>query len=100
MSYLSGTKNSINYSNFVLTYFNKLICRRKFKQILQCHYDVVDDEVITDEKALCIFDFNPEINSVKLIQNHKHLKIQNIYKKRNNEIIIFNENKIQIFYID
>ena len=60
MSYLSGIENYIDYSNFVLTYFNKLICRRKNKQIFKCHYEDVDDKVITDEKALCIFNFNPE----------------------------------------
>ena len=100
MSYLSGTANFIDYSNFILTYFNKLICRRKFKQILKCHYDDVDDEVITDEKSLCIFDFNPEMNSINLIQNHKNIKIKDIYINNNNEIIISSENKIKIYYIE
>ena len=62
-AYLTGTVNEINYSNFVLTYFNKLICRKVHVKIIKCHYDDVDDE-INIKKSICIFDFNPEKNSI------------------------------------
>ena len=64
-SYLTGTFNKLDYSYFVLTYSNKLVCRRKFINILQNHYEDIDDEVLNDERALCIFDFNPKKNFKK-----------------------------------
>ena len=96
VSYLTGTDNTLEYSYFVLTYFNKLICRRKFISIFKCHYEDVDDEILSDDKALCIFDFNPEKNSLSNISIDRTFKIKNIDINSYGEIIISNENNIII----
>ena len=96
MSYLAGTFNTLEYSYFVLTYFNKLICRRKFINILKCHYEDVDDEVLNDERALCVFDFNPEKNTLNRVLIDRSFRIKNIGFNSKDEIIITNENNILI----
>ena len=97
-SYLTGTFNKLEYSYFVLTYSNKLICRRKFINILQCHYEDVDDEVLNDERALCIFDFNPEKNTLNRLLIDTNFRIKNIGFNSKDEIIISNESKILTYY--
>ena len=65
-------------------------------KIIQCHYDDVNDKKII-KKSICIFDFNPEKNSIHLIQENQNFNGLNIYMNSNNEIIIANKNDIQIF---
>ena len=100
VSYLTGTEKNLNYSNFILTYFNKLICKRKYVEILKCHYDDVDDEILKNEKALCIFNFNYDSNIIEIIKIDRSNRISNLYMNNNDEIIITNENEIQVCYSD
>jgi len=97
MSYLSGVETYIEYSHFNITYFNRLICKQKFKQILKCHYDNVDDEVIANENNVCIFDFNPEND--KMTKNHvnKNLKPEKIYINEDDELISVKDSCINVY---
>ena len=96
-SYLARTWDYVNYSNFALT-FNKLICKRQLKTIVSTAFEDDEDE-ITFKEALYIFDYNPERNTVKLSQEFKDLKLVNIYKNYNDEIIVVQEKRVSIFYI-
>ena len=96
-SYLARTWDYVNYSNFALT-FNKLICKRQLKTIVSTAFEDDEDE-ITFKEALYIFDYNPERNTVKLSQEFKDLKVVNIYKNYNDEIIVVQEKRVSIFYI-
>lgn len=95
--YLSGSFNSLDYSEFVLTYFNKLICRRLFYKVLGSHFGE-ESEVSKDEKALCIFDFNPEKNTLNKIYFDKSVRIEKIFINSNDEIIIVKNNHLFICY--
>ena len=96
-SYLARTWDYVNYSNFALT-FNKLICKRQLKTIVSTAFEDDEDE-ITVKEALYIFNYNPERNTVKLSQEFKDLKVVNIYKNYNDEIIVVQEKRVSIFYI-
>ena len=101
IGYLTGTDTDINYSNFVLTYFNKLICRRKFLEISRVSYEGIDDSVSANERSFCIFDYNPKNNTIQLNKNYKKLYIGTIYKNNDEEIIVsIGGDKIRIYYID
>ena len=72
-SYLTRIFYHLNYSNFVLT-FNKLICKRQLKRIESTSFEDDEDGVFV-EKTINIFDFNPKINTVKLSEKIKNLKV-------------------------
>ena len=95
-SYLASISKDVNYSNFVLT-FNKLICKRQLRIVESTSFED-DEDHITIKQALYIFDYNPN-NTVKLSKKIENLKIVNIYKNYNNEIIIVQEKKVGILYI-
>ena len=97
-SYLAEQFTYIQYSDFNLTSFNKLICKQKFRQIVNSHYDDQGDGVVADEKNVCIFEFNLE----KMIKTLtvKNLKPENIYVNENDEIIIENENCINVYDLE
>jgi len=97
--YYSGTENTLIYSDFVLTYFNKLICRRFFHEVYMTHFG--EDGGSSDyERSLCIFDFNPEKNTLNKISFDKSARIQKIFINSNNEVIIIDVNYIKICYMD
>ncbi len=95
-SYLASISKDVNYSNFVLT-FNKLICKRQLRIVESTSFED-DEDHITIKQALYIFDYNPN-NTVKLSKKIENLKIVNIHKNYNNEIIIVQEKKVGILYI-
>ena len=97
MSYLSGVETYIEYSHFNLTYFNRLICNQKFKKILRVHYDDVDDEVVADEKNICIFNYNPENCKMTLAHINKNLKPKSIYINKEDELIIVKDSCVNVY---
>ena len=96
-SYLARTFRDLNYSNFALT-FNKLICKRQLRTIESTSFED-DEDRVTVEKALYIFDYNPEKNIVKLSEKLENLKVVSIYKNYNDEIIVVQEKRVSILYI-
>ena len=96
-SYLARIFYHLNYSNFVLT-FNKLICKRQLERIESTSFEDDEDGVFV-EKTINIFDFNPKINTVKLSEKIKNLKVVNIYKNCNDEIIVVQEKRVSILHI-
>jgi len=93
-SYLVRIWTYLNYSNVVLAY-NKLIFNRQLKTIYSTSFENDTDSTVV-EKALYICDYNPESNKVILSQKLKDLRVVNIYKNYNNEIIIVQEKKVSI----
>ena len=52
------------------------------------------------ERSLCIFDFNPEKNTLNKISFDKSARIQKIFINSNNEVIIIGVDYIKICYMD
>ena len=92
-SYLTETHTYINYSQFNLTYSNKFICKKKFRQIHYISYEDAEDEV-HEEENVCIFDYNPKKRKISLIQTIKNLKVDDIFANEKGEIIATKENNI------
>jgi hypothetical protein len=77
IGYLTGVSNYLEYSDFILTYFNKLIYKRLFIRTLLSHYGDDDYSYIT--KVLCIFDFDHNKISINLF----HCSENFIFQKMN-----------------
>ena len=91
---LTGVRNYLEYSDFILTYFNKLICKRLFIRTLLSHYGDDDDRYIT--KELCTFDFDHKKISVNLFHCSENFIIKKININNQGELIVICENKILI----
>ena len=98
--YLAGNQNEIEYSDVVLTYFNRIVCKRHFKQIQGSTYDDVPNSVSFDDNEVCTFDFDPENNTTKIIEKRKDIRVNSIRLNDKNEIEILSENEIQIYTLD
>lgn len=91
---------NINYSDIVITYFNRIICKKSFKEIQGSTYDDVPNTVISDDNFVCILDFDPENNRTRLVQNNKNINPLNICLNEKNEILITCSNCVQVYNID
>ena len=98
--YLSGVETNIEYSDIVLTYFNRIVCKRFFKQISGSTYDDVPNSLLREDNEIFTFEFDPENNTVKLIESRKDIGGKTIDLYENNEIKISNNNGIHIYCID
>ena len=85
-SYLTETHTYINYSQFNLTYSNKFICKKKFRQIHYISYEDAEDEV-HEEENVCIFDYNPKKRKISLIQTIKNLKVDDIFANEKGKLL-------------
>ena len=94
-SYLAAEYTYLKYSNFVLTSNNKLIFERKLTNIIESHYG----DHTTYEESVYISNYNSEKYSLSITKNFDNLKVVNIHKNLNNEIIIVQEDKVSILYI-
>ena len=97
-SYLAAEYTYLKYSNFVLASNNKLIFERNLTNIVLSHYGDQDDDT-TYEESLYIFNYNPEKYSLNLSKIFDNLKVVNIYKNLNDEIIIVQKDKVSILYV-
>ena len=96
-AYLTETQTELCYSQLNVTSLNKIICKKKFKQIHRFSYEDLDDQVGRDEINVCIFDYNPKKCKIKLKQTIKNLNVNEILinkKDKKDVIIITNENDI------
>jgi len=91
---LTGVSNYLNYSDFFLNYFNKLICKRLFIRTFLSHYG--DDDYSDTTNKLCVFDFNHKKNSVNLFHLSEDFNIKKININNKGELIVICENKILI----
>ena len=98
--YLAGVQTQIEYSDIVLTYFNRIVCKRFFKQISGSTYDDVPNSLLREDNEIFTFEFDPENNTVKLIESRKDIGGKTIDLYENNEIKISNNNGIHIYCID
>ena len=96
--YYSQTKTNLIYSGFILTYSNKLICKRYFCKEYGCTFDGSIESSI--ENGLCIFDFNPEKNTLNKVSYDKSWSSEKMFINSNDEIIVFDWKNIVIYYID
>ena len=96
--YYSQTKTDLIYSGFILTYSNKLICKRYFCKEYGCTFDGSIESSI--ENGLCIFDFNPEKNTLNKVSYDKSWSSEKMFINSNDEIIVFDWKNIVIYYID
>ena len=90
--YLTGESNYLNYSDFILNYFKKLISKRLFIRRMLSAYNDDDNTYKTIE--LCVFDFDNKKNSVKLFQCPEYFNIKKININNKGELIVVCENKI------
>ena len=98
--YLSGVETNIEYSDIVLTYFNRIVCKKFFKQISGSTYDDVPNTLLREDNEIFTFEFDPENNTVKLLESRKDIGAKTIDLYENNEIKISNNNGIHIYCID
>ena len=96
--YYSGTKTKLIYSGFILTYSNKLICKRYLNEQYGCTFEV-DIESKTED-GLCIFDFNPEKNTLNQVSYDESWSFIKMFINSNDEIIVVDWKNIVIYYID
>ena len=96
--YYSQTKTDLIYSGFILTYSNKLICKRYLCKEYVCTFDGSIESSI--ENGLCIFDFNPEKNTLNKVSYDKSWSSEKMFINSNDEIIVFDWKNIVIYYID
>ena len=95
--YIAGISTSFYYDNFVLTYYNQLICRRIYKKYGACHFGDGEGGIIDDEKALCVFDYNREKKSLNKLFLDKTYRIVNI-NNNNGKILIENNKSIHLIF--
>lgn len=94
--YLTGESCYLNYSDFILNYFNKLISKRLFIRTMLSAYN--DDGNTYKTIELCVFDFDDKKNSVNLFQCPEYFNIKKININNKGELIVVCENKI--FFAD
>ena len=99
-AFTSGAETKIEYSNIVLTYFNRIICKKYFNQITGSTYEDAPNTLNANETTVCVLDFDPENNTSSLIENKKGIEPENICLNENNEILITNHMGVQIYNID
>ena len=98
--YLAGIQSEIEYSDIVLTYFNRIICKRQLKQTQGSTYDDIPNSVTRDDNEICVFDFDPENNITKIIEIKKDIYPNSVILNDKNEIIISSNKGVQIYIID
>ena len=98
--YLAGVESNIEYSNFVFTYFNKIICNRHIHQIQGSTYDDIPNVLLRDENEIYVFENDPESNEFKLIEKRKDIYGKCIDLSDKNEIRICNSKGVHLYCID
>jgi hypothetical protein len=100
IAFTSGSQTTIDYSDIVLTYFNRIICKKNFYQITGSTYEDAPNSVNANETTICVFDFDPENNTTTLIENRKGIEPDHICLNEKNEILITTYTGAQIYNID
>lgn len=98
--YLTGTQNEIDYSEIIVTYFNRLICKRHFKQVQGSTYDDVPNYESANEDVVYTFDFDPENIILSLIECRKDIGVKSINLIENNKVRITSNYGVKIYQID
>ena len=98
--YLTGTQTEIDYSEIIVTYFNRLVCKRKFKQIQGSTYDDVPNYESANEDVVYTFEFDPENIILRLIECRKDIGVKSINLIENNRIRITSNDGVKIYQID
>ena len=91
---------NIEYTNFVFTYFNRIICNRHLNQIQRSTYDDIPDSLLRDDNEIYVFENDPESNEFKLIEKRKDINGKCIDLTDKNEIRICNSKGVHLYYID
>ena len=99
-AFTSGSQTTIDYSDIVLTYFNRIVCKKYFYQITGSTYEDAPNSVNANETTICVFDFDPENNTTTLIENRKGIEPEYICLNEKNEILITTYSGAQIYNVD
>ena len=97
-SYLASISQSVEYSNCVLTYCNKLICKRNLTTAVYTSFEDQEDTV-TKENSLYIFDYDPKRNTAHYSEKINYITAKNIYNNYYDSVIIVQEKKISLLYL-
>ena len=99
-AFTSGANTEINYSDIIITYFNRIICKKYFYQITGSTYEDAPNTLSANDTTICVLDFDIEKKTSTLIENRKDIYPINLYLSENNEILNSVFNGIQIYNID
>ena len=99
-AFTSGSETRIDYSDIVISYFNRIICKKYFYQITGSTYEDAPNSVSANETTIYVFDFDPENNTTTLIENKKGIEPVNICLNEKNEILITSYTGVQIYNVD
>ena len=98
--YLTGTQTTIEYSNLILTYFNRLVCKKYFRRIEGSTYDDIPNRETDNATLVCLFDFDLENKNLKFYESNRDINPIEIVMNENNEILISCINGIRAYNID
>lgn len=99
-AFTSGANTEINYSNIILTYFNRIICKKHFYQITGSTYEDSPNTLSANDTTACVLDFDIEKKTSTLIENRKDIYPIDLYLSENNEIIIPVFNIFRVYNLD
>ena len=99
-AFTSGAETRIDYSDIILTYFNRIICKKYFYQVTGSTYEDAPNTVKENEVSVCVLDFDTEKITSILIENKKGINPQSIYLNEKNEILISDSNGVQVYSVD
>ena len=99
-AFTSGAETRIDYSDIILTYFNRMICKKYFYQVTRSTYEDAPNTVKENEVYICVLDFDTEKITSTLIENKKGINPQSIYLNEKNEILISDSNGVQVYSVD
>ena len=88
----------MEYSNCVLTYCNKLICKRNLTTAVYTSFEDQEDTV-TKENSLYIIDYDPKRNTAHYSGIINCVTAKYIYNNYYDSVIIVQEKKISLLYL-
>ena len=98
--YLTGTQTTIEYSNLILTYFNRLFCKKYYRRIEGSTYDDIPNRETDNNTLVCLFDFDLENKNLKFYESNKDINPIEIAMNENNEILISCINGVRAYNLD
>ena len=70
---MASVQTQIDYSDIVLTYFNRIVYKSFFNQVSENTYNDVSNSVLKENNEIFTFQFDQGNNKVKLIESRKDI---------------------------
>ena len=99
-AFTPSANTEINYSNIILTYFNRIICKKSFYQITGSTYEDCPNKISANEETVYVLDFDIEKKTSTLIENKKDIYPIDLYLSEKNEIVIPVFNIFRVYNLD